>query len=245
MIVGPTKKNLFMLLAILWIAISCTEDESAPETPGVTSITVAESESRDLSEAFTISSEVLSYKRVYIASRISGLIEEVHFEEGQFVRAGELMAQLDVRQQEVELNRALATLNEARDVFERTQALYETDAVSRAEFLTVSRDLEVAQSDVELLELLIEYGEIRAPMNAVVTARLVEVGNNVSENERMFTIADPDFLVIRPGVSELNLAGLDEANRWRYSWMYIRVRYSVEQFEEFSRILIRLQGCLQ
>lgn len=203
-------RNLFLLFMILILPLACTDEESTNDTESVISVTVAEAETRDLSEAFTVSSEVISYKRVYIASRLSGLIDEVHFEEGDYVQRGDVMAQLDVRQQEVELNRAIATLNEARDVFERTRALFETDAVSRAEFLTARRGLEVAQSDVELLELLIEYGEIRAPMNAVVTARLVEVGNNVSENERMFTIADPDFLVIRPGVSELNLAGLDE-----------------------------------
>jgi membrane fusion protein, multidrug efflux system len=205
-----TGRNITLLLIVIMLPLACADEESTRAAAPSTSITVAEAETRDLSEAFTVSSEVISYKRVYVASRLSGLIDEVHFEEGDYVQKGDIMARLDVRQQQVELKRAVATLNEARDVYERTNTLYEADAATRAELLTARRDLETAESDVELLELFIEYGEIKAPMNAVVTARLIEVGNNVSVNERMFTIADPDLLVIRPGISELNLAGLEE-----------------------------------
>jgi membrane fusion protein, multidrug efflux system len=101
-------------------------------------------------------------------------------------------------------------MEEARDAFERSGQLYESDAISHAEYLTTKRNFEQAESDVELLKLQVEFGEIRAPVDAVVTARLVEVGNNVSVNERMFTIAEHGMLVMRPGVSELNLIGLEE-----------------------------------
>ncbi len=226
-------RNMLLLSTILILPLACTDEESTTDTEPAISITVAEAETRDLSQAFTVSSEVISYKRVYVASRLSGLIDEVHFEEGDYVHKGDIMARLDVRQHEVELKRAVATLNEARDVYERTSTLYETDAVTRAELLTARRDLETAESDVELLELFLEYGEITAPMSAIVTARLVEVGNNISVNERMFTIADPDLLVIRPGVSELNLAGLEEGQP-------VEIRLDVYPDRTFSGTIRRI-----
>lgn len=202
---------LFITLPVLLILNSCNGESSEAESGvSATTVTSAKTELRDMSSEFSVSSEVIAYKRVYVASRISGLIEEVNFEEGQRVQRGDLMARIDMRQQHIELRRARAALVEVEDVYNRTRQLLEQDAATRAEFLTAERDLEQLKSDIELLELFIEYGEIRAPMDAVVTARMVEVGNNISENERMFTIADLDLLVVRPGVSEMNLAGLEE-----------------------------------
>ena len=204
-------RTMLVAVTIVLLFSSCGEDSSESQNgASAVSITTATAEPRDISSEFTVSAEVMAYRRVYVAARMSGLIEEVNFEEGDAVSRGDVMARLDVRQQETELRRAQAALVETEDVYNRTRQLLERDAATRAEFLTAERDFEQLKSDIELLELFIEYGEIRAPMDAVVTTRLIEVGNNISENERMFTIADLDLLVVRPGVSEMNLAGLEE-----------------------------------
>ncbi|TVQ05421.1 MAG: efflux RND transporter periplasmic adaptor subunit [Balneolaceae bacterium] len=203
-------KKLFFLLIVI-ISVSCSEaGDQNSETRLVTPVTVAVAELRDLSDAFTVSSEVVAYKRSYVASRISGLVEEVNFEEGEIVRNGDIMAKIDIRLQQTELRRALAVLNEAEDVYERTFTLFESGAVSRADLMTAERSLEQARSEVERLELAVEFGSVRAPISGVVTARLTEAGNNIGVNERMFTVTDMSLLVIRPGISELNLAGLIE-----------------------------------
>ena len=204
------KKKYIALFFSLILIIGCSDEADESTSESTTSITSAQAELRDLSASFSVSAEIEAYTRVYVASRMSGLIEEVHFEEGQHVNRGDLLAKLDVCQQQIELRRANATLSEAKDAYERTEQLYERDAATRAEYLTAQRDFEQAKSDVELLELMINFGSIRAPIDAVVTSRLVEVGNNVSENERMFTLADMDLLVVRPGVSERNLSHLEE-----------------------------------
>ena len=204
------KKKYIALFFSLILIIGCSDEATESTSESATSITSAQAELRDLSASFSVSAEIEAYTRVYIASRMSGLIDEVHFEEGEQVNRGDLLAKLDIRQQQIELRRANATLSEARDAYERTEQLFERDAATRAEYLTAQRDFEQAKSDVELLELMIDFGSIKAPMDGVVTSRLVEVGNNVSENERMFTLADMDLLVARPGVSERNLSHLEE-----------------------------------
>jgi len=199
---------LFAFSFFLW---SCSgETETGDSSSTAIAVTSAEVQTRNLSETFSISSEVVAYRRSYVASRISGLVEEVRYEEGQPINRGDILAQIDVRQQQIDLRRANAALEEAHDVYERNQALIESNAISRAEYLSTLRALEQAQSDVDQLELQIEFGTVRAPINGVVTARLVEPGNNVSVNERMFTATDMDLLVVRPGVSEMNVSGLEE-----------------------------------
>ncbi|TVR37113.1 MAG: efflux RND transporter periplasmic adaptor subunit, partial [Balneolaceae bacterium] len=202
------KTILFALSLFLW---SCSgETETGDSSSTSISVTSAEVQTRNLSETFSVSSEVVAYRRSYVASRISGLVEEVRYEEGQYVNRGDILAQMDVRQQQIDLRRANAALEETRDVYERNQVLLETNSISRAEYLSSRRALDQAQSDVDQLELQIEFGTVRAPINGVVTARLIEPGNNVSVNERMFTLTDMNLLVVRPGVSEMNVSGLEE-----------------------------------
>ncbi|GEM_PF-436971 len=206
-------RNFFITISVTFTLffLSCSDDHTEVSNQvSRSSITVAEAIYRDLSQKFTVSAEVESYRRIYVASRIAGLVEDVRFEEGNRVRKGDIMARIDTRQQQVELRRALVAFEEARDAFERAEQLFESDAISHAEYLTIKRNLELAENDVDLLKLHVEFGEIRAPVDAVVTARLVEIGNNISVNERMFTIAELGMLVIRPGVSEMNLMGLTE-----------------------------------
>jgi membrane fusion protein, multidrug efflux system len=201
-----------LLLFVFIILIGgCSDSEGErSESASATSVTAAEVQTRDLSDAFTVSSEVIAYRRSYVAARIEGFIEEVNYEEGESVSRGDVLARIDTRRQQTDLRRARANLIEATDILDRTERLYERDAATRAELLSARRNFEQAESDVERLELETDFGSVTAPISGVVTSRLVEPGNNVSVNERMFTVTDMDLLVIRPGVSELNLRGLSE-----------------------------------
>ncbi|TVQ67204.1 MAG: efflux RND transporter periplasmic adaptor subunit [Balneolaceae bacterium] len=213
----PMRKRMITIITgIMLTAITgCGESPELPASEPVVSVTVAGSETRDLTDEFAVSSEVVAYRRVYIASRLSALVEEVNAEEGVFVREGDVLARLDVRQQQSDLSRAAVLLEESRDNYDRTRRLYEQGAVSEAEYLTVKRLYEQRRAEAERLELVIEFGTIHAPMNGIITARLVEVGNSVSVNERMFTLADMDLLVVRPAVSEMNLRGISEGDEVR------------------------------
>lgn len=204
------KIMISILLLFSILTFSCIEEERPTRESPAISVTFAEVETRDLPSSFTVSSEVVAYKRAYVASRITGLIEEVHFEEGQIVKEGDILSRIDVRMQQTRLRQARAALEETRDIRDRNELLYDRDVIAQSDLLTSRRNFEQAESEVEQLELEIEYGTVRAPISGMITSRLVEVGNNVSLNERMFTITDMDLLVIRPGVSEMILAGLEE-----------------------------------
>ncbi len=198
---------------IFILLVSCDdENDTTSDAERSTTVTSFEAQERNLSQEFSVSAEVQAYQKVFVASRISGVVEEVNFEEGEVVEQGETMARLDVRQHQAELRRAEAVLDEARDSYEASKKLYERDAISRSEYLEDKRDYEQADSEVELLQLNVDFGEIKSPTDAIVTQRHIEVGNSVSENERVFDIADHDMLVIRPGVSEINLGLLDEGD---------------------------------
>ncbi len=201
---------LLLFSVALLFATGCSDsDTNSDESESATSITTATAQTRDLSETFSVSGEVMTYRRSYVASRIEGLVFDVRFEEGDDLSQGDIMARIDVRQQQAELRRAEAIRTEAETHLQRTRQLVEAGSDAQAELQRAERDFEQADSEVERLRLSVEFGDIKSPMNGVVTSRLVEIGNNVAQNERLFTVEDTDLLVVRPGVSELNLAGIE------------------------------------
>lgn len=205
----------FLLLSLFSLSLltACSDQSETSTSQPAIAVTIAEAEIRDLSDEFRVASEVVAYRRIYIASRVAALVEEVHAEEGDFVREGTLLAKLDVRQQQTDLARTTVLLEESRDLYERTRRLYEQQLVAETEYLTARRLVEQRKAELERLRLAVEFGTVAAPMNGVITARLVEAGNAVSVNERMFTLADMGLLVVRPAVSEMNLTGISEGQR--------------------------------
>ncbi|MDI6401625.1 efflux RND transporter periplasmic adaptor subunit, partial [Balneolaceae bacterium ANBcel3] len=202
----------FLPVFLAFFLVSCDREVTQDNTGQIHQVPVSytEVQIRDLSGAFTVSSEVLAYNRSYVAAQLSGIIVEVNAEEGHQVSQGEVLARIDTRRQQAELHRATISLDEALDQYERNASLYESDAVSRSEYLTSLRNYEQAQRAVEQLELDIDYGVIKAPISGMISARLIETGNSVSVNERVFTISNMDKLVLRPGVTELHLAKLEK-----------------------------------
>jgi len=65
-------QSIFLISITFLFLSSCESEENSSTSSTATSVTVAEAEIRNLSDGFTISSEVVAYRRSYVASRISG-----------------------------------------------------------------------------------------------------------------------------------------------------------------------------
>jgi len=205
---------ILFLLIILYGCGDGAADQSAnnPERERYTAVAGYELKQRDLSRVVRVSGNVEPLRYVTIASRMSGSIRQLHVEEGDRVREGDVVAMLDVSEQRAELERATALRIRARAEYERTKELYERDLASRAEYDNARADLQVAESDEKLWQTRVDFGQIRAPKDAVITRRYVEEGDAVSANEAVFQITDMTMLVIKVGISELDAVHLNQGD---------------------------------
>ena len=140
---------------------------------------------------------VTAYSTVTVRSRVSGELVDVPFKEGQMVKAGDLLAQVDPRAFQVALAQAqgtqmqnLAQLENARRDLQRYQALYKQDSIAKQQVDTQAalvRQYEGAvksdQANVDNAKLQLDYSRITAPISGRLGLRQVDKGNLVSSSD--------------------------------------------------------------
>ncbi len=200
------------LLAALLAGCDPAADAGAEEgnaVPAGTPVAAVEIQPRNLSRTLSSSGTVEPRVRIRLASRTAGTVDRVHAEVGDAVDQGDVLAELDVSQDRAELERARAQAEEAQVNYQRTAELRERGVASPAEYQAALVQLRVAQSEQSLWETRVAFGQVTAPRATVVTARYVEPGEAVQAQETLFELSALDALVIRLGVSELDVGHLE------------------------------------
>lgn len=163
---------------------------------------------RTLEREVLVAGSVEPLRAIQLAARTDGVVAEVTVEAGDRVRAGQVLARIDVSEQQAELARAEASLREARANLDRLAPLRERGFVDAASLVTAQAALEVAESEAELWRTRVGFGRIEASIDGYVISRFIEPGAAVGRLAPAFELADLDQLVLRVGVSELDAAGI-------------------------------------
>ena len=209
----PRLPLLATIILALALAAGCDPPAQADgaggngQSPG-TPVAAVEIQPRDLSRTLSASGTVEPRVRIRLASRTTGTVDRVLVEVGDAVEQGDVLAELDVSEERAELERARAQAEEARVNYQRTAELRERGVASPAEYQRALAEVRVADSEQSLWETRVAFGEVTAPRDTVVTARFIEPGEAVQAQDTLFELSAMDALVIRLGVSELDVAHL-------------------------------------
>ncbi len=163
---------------------------------------------RDLSLSLSLSGTIEPIREVRVAARMSGILDTVTVEEGQRVRAGEVIARFDVAEQQAQLDRARAQFDLADANYRRARGLHAAALLSQVEYENARAGRATAESEVRLWETRVSLGRVTAPLAGVITRKSVEAGDAVTNGDPLFVIADIGKLVLRIGVADVHAARL-------------------------------------
>jgi membrane fusion protein, multidrug efflux system len=119
---------------------------------------------------------VAAVQGVTVSADQPGIVDRIAFESGQRVRQGDLLVELDVRQERAQLAAAEAQLDWARVSLDRAKRLVETQIGSQEALDNADSQFKAAQARVGELKATIERKTIRAPFTGILGIRQVNLG---------------------------------------------------------------------
>jgi multidrug efflux system membrane fusion protein len=136
---------------------------------------------------------VTAYNTVAVKSRVDGQLIAIHFTEGQFVNKGDLLAEIDPRPFQVQLEQAQgqmardqAQLNDAKVNLARYDALWKEQVIAKQQLDTQAAQvkqfegvLESDQAAIDSAKLQLTYSKVTSPLSGRIGLRQVDVGNVV------------------------------------------------------------------
>jgi len=166
----------------------------------------------DLASYVFGNANIEALREVEIVARVSGLLERMLVEEGDVVRQGQVLAELDKSELKISLEESKARLGNNRNVFERSKQMIERELISQEQLDRAKFDYETALAQYERAALNLQYATITAPFSGVITQRLVEQGDMIRVNTVLFNLADTDKLRIRLHVPEKEMGRIFVGN---------------------------------
>jgi len=133
---------------------------------------------------------VLPFKEVVVSSPVQSTIDAVLVKEGDRVEAGQTMAQLFSKIEELDMLRAKAAVEKKEFDFKGSKNLYSEKIISEDEALKNKLELEQARLDHEITTEAFRLRTVRAPSPGIVVEKLREAGESVTPAQPMFRIVD-------------------------------------------------------
>ena len=204
-----------VMAAAIWLLASCGgEPEEQGGGFGAPSVSVAEVIVREVTPWEEFSGRIEAKEIVQVRPRVGGVIDSIHYREGDIVKQGDLLFVIDqqpfqAEQQraEAELERAQAQAKLARLESRRAKNLVKRKLLSEDEYdrriaaeNQANANVRSAQATLELARLNLTYTEVRSPIDGRAGRVLVTRGNVVASNSAPDTLTtilsmDPIYVV--------------------------------------------------
>ncbi|MBQ0820123.1 efflux RND transporter periplasmic adaptor subunit [Microvirga terrae] len=164
-------------------------------------VTVAKPVVKDIVERTDFIGRFEAIDQVDIRSRVSGYLDKVHFQDGTFVKAGDLLFTIDPRPYRNTLEQAQSAVTSsqvrlefAQSDLDRAEQLRRTGNIAdqlfdqrRQAFLTAKAELDRSQAALRQAQLDVEFTQIKSPLSGRISRKLVSEGNLVNANETILT----------------------------------------------------------
>lgn len=168
----------------------------------ITPVTVDELIGRPFRHYFQVSGSVDAVEQAYISPEINGQIKEILVEEGDNVKKGQLLARLNTSITENTIEEVKTQLELAKILYEKQEQLWEKKIGSEVQYLQAKNNMEALQSKLQTLQSQLDMAYIKSPIDGIVDAIDVEVGELAMPGFQLMQIINLDKLKIFAEISE-------------------------------------------
>lgn len=206
-------KNVVIVLIIILIgalvAFRITKNSSEGEKgkgPGdkkpPIGVTAIVAESKDFSDALTLSGSIEANEQIEIRSEVSGIVENIAFKEGSNVSKGQLLFKVNDIELRAQLAQATTKQNLASENERRAKLLLQKEAISQEEYDIASADFRTAQSQSQLIRAQIAKTSVKAPFSGKIGLRYISPGTYITPTTLVAKLVSTNPLKITFSIPE-------------------------------------------
>lgn len=177
------------------------------QPPAVT-VSATKTSSKTWRSYLTSVGSLTAVNGVDISAEVAGIVKEIRFNSGQFVKSGDVLIVLDTSVEEATLKDSLAKLKLAQMNYSRDKKLFERNVSSQAALDTRIAELQEAEAGVQSIQAKIKQKTISAPFDGRTGIRQVNLGQYLSPGTTMVTLQSLNPLYIMLNLPEQNLPKL-------------------------------------
>lgn len=191
-------------------------------------VTAVAAERKDVPVYVTAQGTVSAYNTVTVSPQVSGELLSVNFREGQAVKKGELLAQIDPRTFQAQYDQALASKRQNQALLATAQSNYERSSspeyrqfVAQTDLTTLRNQVAqyqaavaAAQASADQAKVQLDYTRITSPINGVTGIRAVDPGNVVNAGSAIVTVTQlqPAYVLFNLPEQQLDAVRSAQAN---------------------------------
>ncbi|MBN2009814.1 efflux RND transporter periplasmic adaptor subunit [candidate division KSB1 bacterium] len=186
-------KNMFGLVLFALLISSCSKQKggggfSMPPTP----VEVAPAEIKTVVDNFKAVGTIDAVEAITVVGEIDATVISLPFKEGQEIRRGDLIAQLDDSQLAAEVARAEALRDQSKASYERIKSVVDQGAGAPQDLDDAAASLKVAEANLTLAKARFAKTRVVAPFDGTIGARKVSIGTFLRSGQAIAEMANID-----------------------------------------------------
>lgn len=204
------------LMSVVLLQTSCTQKKEKKEEENVYTVTSPLMVDTSFTKEYV--SQIKSVRNIELRAQEKGFLQNIYVDEGQTVKAGQLLFRIMPKMYEAELSKSESEAKMAEIELQNTKMLSDKDVVSKNELAMAKAKLAQANAEIAMAKLHLSFTEIRAPFDGTIDRIPKKIGSLIDEGELLTSLSDNSqmfayFNVSEPEYLDYKLNVKNRANR--------------------------------
>jgi len=217
---GDLQLSISSLLFALLLCSGCGKPSSEPQSKPASPVPVrlVPVKRGEATRSITLPGNVLAFQEVTLYAKVAGYVKSISVDKGDSVKAGALLADIEVPELLAERARNQAELEVAALDYRRTSEAQQKapDLVVPQTVDTAKSKFDIARANLERTETLLGFAKIAAPFSGIITRRMVDPGafipaatsGSSAQNAALFTLMDFSKVRVQVAVPEIEVPNI-------------------------------------
>ncbi|MDY3350771.1 efflux RND transporter periplasmic adaptor subunit [Riemerella anatipestifer] len=194
------KITLLSVLIILNLSSCKSEDKDKKEEMPIYPTTQPLKMDTNISKDFV--AQIQSQKNIEIRAQGKGFLDKIYVDEGQYVKAGQVLFRIMPQVYEAELMKTRAEVEQARIEYQNASILAGNNIVSKNEKALAKAKLDAASAEMKMAQLHLSFTTIRAPFSGIINRIPLKLGSLIEEGDLLTSLSDNTNVYAYFNVSE-------------------------------------------